>query len=124
MKALVVDDSRAMRMILRGMLGELGFDDVVEAEHGQAALERLEGDRCDVALVDWNMPVLDGLGFVRAVRERRDHDRMKVLMVTSESGPRQVYEALKAGADEYAMKPVTREVIEGKLELLGFGRGG
>jgi two-component system chemotaxis response regulator CheY len=120
MRALVVDDSRAMRMILRGMLGELGFDEVVEAEHGQAALEHLEGGTCDVALVDWNMPVLDGLGFVRAVRTSRAHDRMKVLMVTSESGPRQVYEALKAGADEYAMKPVTREVIEGKLELLGF----
>jgi two-component system chemotaxis response regulator CheY len=121
MKALVVDDSRAMRMILVKMLGELGFADVAQAEHGQAALDHLgEAAGCDLALVDWNMPVMNGLDFVTAVRNDRGWDRMKVMMVTSESSPRQVYEALKAGADEYAMKPVTREVIEGKLELLGL----
>ena len=116
MRALVVDDSRAMRMILVNMLGELGFTDVAQAEHGQ-------GEGCDLALVDWNMPVMNGIEFVTAVRGQRGFDRMKVMMVTSESSPRQVYEALKAGADEYAMKPVTREVIEGKLELLGLGEG-
>lgn len=122
MRALVVDDSRAMRMILRKMLDELGFD-VLEAEHGKEALERLAEvakDELVLALVDWNMPEMNGLEFVEAVRAMRDWDRMKVMMVTSESSPRQVYEALKAGADEYAMKPVTREVIEGKLELLGL----
>ena len=124
MRALVVDDSRAMRMILVNMLGELGFTDVAQAEHGQAALDQLDqGEGCDLALVDWNMPVMNGIEFVTAVRGQRGFDRMKVMMVTSESSPRQVYEALKAGADEYAMKPVTREVIEGKLELLGLGEG-
>lgn len=121
MKALVIDDSRAMRMILVKMLGEIGFSEVLEAEHGQAGLERLgTSEGCDLALVDWNMPVMNGLEFVNAVRTERGYDQMKVMMVTSESSPRQVYEALKAGADEYAMKPVTREVIEGKLELLGL----
>ena len=124
MRALVVDDSRARRMILGNMLGELGFTDVAQAEHGQAALDQLDqGEGCDLALVDWNMPVMNGIEFVTAVRGQRGFDRMKVMMVTSESSPRQVYEALKAGADEYAMKPVTREVIEGKLELLGLGEG-
>jgi two-component system chemotaxis response regulator CheY len=117
----VVDDSRAMRMILVKMLADLGFTDVAQAEHGQAALDHLGGgEGCDLALVDWNMPVMNGLEFVTAVRGDRSWDRMKVMMVTSESSPRQVYEALKAGADVYAMKPVTREVIEGKLELLGL----
>jgi two-component system, chemotaxis family, chemotaxis protein CheY len=119
MKALVVDDSRAMRALLRKMVSELGFE-VLEAEHGQAALECLD-DSAEVAfaLVDWNMPVMDGLQFVQSVREDRRWDRLPLVMVTSETNPRHVYEALKAGADEYAMKPVTRDVIREKLCMLG-----
>jgi two-component system chemotaxis response regulator CheY len=121
MKALVVDDSRATRMILRRMLTALGFDEVTEAEHGLDALHRLSGDfRPDLVLVDWNMPEMDGITFVRTLRASPDHERLKVVMVTSESGPRQVYEALKAGADEFAMKPITAEVIADKLALLGL----
>ena len=125
MKALVIDDSRAMRSMLRKMVGELGYE-VLEAEHGRDALDRLEDNEPDdvqFALVDWNMPVMDGLSFIKSVREERRWDRLRLMMVTSETNPRHVYEALKAGADEYAMKPVTREVIQEKLSMLGIQAG-
>jgi len=119
-RILIVDDSRTTRIILKRMLAELGHTEVVEAEHGGQALERLEDSAPELALVDWNMPVMNGLEFVLAMREIRKYDRIKVMMVTSESSPRLIYEALKAGADEYAMKPITSEVIEDKLQLLGL----
>ena len=121
MKALVVDDSRAMRAMLKKMVLDLGYD-VIEAEDGQDALDRLGEQTTEVgfALVDWNMPVMDGLTFIRSVRDERKWDRLRLMMVTSETNPRHVYEALKAGADEYAMKPVTREVIKEKLSMLGI----
>ena len=122
--ALVVDDSRAMRSLLRKVVGGVGFE-VVEAEHGQDALDRLEElGELAFALVDWNMPVMDGLSFIRTVRDDRRFDRMRLLMVTSETNPRHVYEALKAGADEYAMKPVTGDVIRDKLGMLGVTAAG
>lgn len=120
MRILIVDDSRSMRLILKRMLADMGHTEVMEAEHGGEALTRLEEATPELALVDWNMPVMNGLEFVQAMREERKWDKVKVMMVTSESSPRLVYEALKAGADEYAMKPITREVIEDKLQLLGL----
>jgi two-component system chemotaxis response regulator CheY len=120
MRVLIVDDSRSMRMILRRMLADLGHDDVAEAEHGADALAKLAECTPELALVDWNMPVMDGLELVTTMRRDRRYDRVKVMMVTSEASPRLVYEALKAGADEYAMKPVTPEVIGDKIELLGL----
>ncbi|WP_370326406.1 response regulator [Euzebya sp.] len=117
--ALVIDDSRAMRSLLKRMVTQMGFEPL-EAEHGQAALDQLDANGpCAIALVDWNMPVMDGLEFVRTARGRRDLDRMRIVMVTSEASPRNVYEAMKAGADEYAMKPVTTEILADKLHLLG-----
>ena len=121
MRVLIVDDSRVMRMLLRKMVNELGVDDIVEAGDGQEALELVDSHVPDLAMVDWNMPVMNGLEFVAALRERRDCDRVKVMMVTSESDPRQVYEALKAGADEYAVKPIDREILADKLQLMGLG---
>lgn len=120
MRILIVDDSRFMRLILKRMLADMGHTEVMEAEHGGDALARMEESTPELALVDWNMPVMNGLEFVQAIRELRKYDKVKVMMVTSESSPRLVYEALKAGADEYAMKPITCEVIEDKLQLLGL----
>ena len=120
MKVLIVDDSRVMRMLLRRMLNTLGVSDVIEASDGQQALERLGESTPDLALVDWNMPVMNGLDLVLALRQNRDFDRVKVMMVTSESSPRKIYDALKAGADEYAMKPIDIDVIADKLLLLGL----
>jgi two-component system chemotaxis response regulator CheY len=124
-RAIVVDDSRAMRTILRKMLTDIGFLEVLEAEHGAAALDTLNGagDPPALALVDWNMPEMNGLELIQAMRAERRYDRTRLMMVTSETNPRHVFDALKAGVDEYAMKPITREVIEDKLGLMGLEVG-
>jgi two-component system chemotaxis response regulator CheY len=119
MRALVVDDSRAMRRIIAGILGEVGFDAVEEAANGKAALEVLgKGPSFDLALVDWNMPEMDGLELVRKVRAQARFASMKLVMVTTEVEMARISEALGAGADEYVMKPFTREVLRDKLSLL------
>ena len=118
-RSLVIDDSRAMRSLLSRLLTGLGFD-TTGAEHGRAGLDVLESDGpFDIALVDWNMPVMDGLTFIRTVRSDRRWDRVKLLVVTSEASPRNVYEAMKAGADEYAIKPVTADAVASKMSLMG-----
>jgi two-component system, chemotaxis family, chemotaxis protein CheY len=121
MRALVVDDSKTTRMIIGRILREIGFE-VVEAGNGQEALTKLEETGvADIALVDWNMPEMTGIEFVRAVRAEPAYADMKMMMVTTESEAEQVTTALEAGANEYAMKPFTKEVIQEKLALLGIG---
>jgi len=122
MRALVIDDSRAMRMILARILKEVGFD-VLEAGHGKEALERLKGTRPpELLMVDWNMPVMDGLALIKAVRADRAYDAARIMMVTTESEIGRVAEALRAGADEYMMKPFSRDAVVEKLLLLGLVR--
>jgi two-component system chemotaxis response regulator CheY len=105
--------------MLRSMLCSLGFD-VVEAGHGIEALERLESlHGVDFALVDWNMPEMDGLEFVRSLRAERRYCELPVMMVTAESDVTQMARALMAGADEYALKPLDQESLTAKLRLLG-----
>lgn len=121
MRALVIDDSRAIRLILGKMLKELGFE-VFDAGDGRQALERLEEvGKVDLALVDWNMPVMNGLEFVCAVRAQSELDDMRLMMVTTETEINQVVKALEAGANEYVMKPFTKEIILEKLSLMGIG---
>ena len=118
MLALVIDDSRTVRMIIRGILKELGIE-VIEAADGAEALEQLKRfPDVELLLVDWNMPVMNGLDFVRAVRARRAYDRVRILMVTSEAQGEQVARALSAGADEYLMKPFNKDVLVAKLHLM------
>jgi two-component system chemotaxis response regulator CheY len=120
MRALIVDDSRAMRTMLKKMMIDFGFE-VFEAGHGGEGLERLaEHPDVDLALVDWNMPVMDGLAFVKELRKKRAYADMKVMMVTAENDMAKMARALMVGADEYAMKPVTRETLAMKLEMLGL----
>ena len=120
MRALILDDSRAMRMILRRIMHSAGFE-VVEAADGRQGLDALAGGALpDVALVDWNMPGIDGLGFVNAVRDNPDYRPMTLMMVTTESEHDQVVRALAAGAHEYIIKPFTADAIVDKLELLGL----
>jgi two-component system chemotaxis response regulator CheY len=120
MLALVVDDSRAMRSILTRLLSGLGFD-VAQAGDGAEALAVLDaGTRPDVVLVDWNMPVMDGLTFIKNVRAREDLRDISLMMVTTESEQGQIVRALAAGAHEYVIKPFTDEVIAEKLALLGL----
>jgi two-component system, chemotaxis family, chemotaxis protein CheY len=120
MQALVVDDSATMRQILREYLKKLGFA-VTEAANGREALDVLKGmPTADLVLVDWNMPEMDGVSFVRAVRADPSYAALPLLMVTTNTELSQVSTALEAGANEYIMKPFTREMIREKLELLGF----
>ena len=123
MLALIVDDSRTMRLVLKKILNEVGFEGS-EAEDGSEALIRLkELDRVDLMLVDWNMPVMDGLEFVRAVRQDNAYDEVPLMMVTTEDTMDRVVEALNAGANEYVMKPFTSESIIEKLEILDLLTG-
>jgi two-component system chemotaxis response regulator CheY len=120
MRALVIDDSKAMRMILKRELVALGFE-VLEAGDGQEALSRLaELGAVDVVLVDWTMPGMDGMTFVHQVRAEAAYEEMRVVMITSESDPAQIFHALMAGVDEYATKPITREALAEKLGLVGL----
>ena len=122
-KAIVVDDSRTIRRILGGVLGELGFE-VGQAENGREALalvarEREAGAPVTLALVDWNMPEMNGLEFVRQLRADPGNAAIIVVMVTTETEVGQMVAALEAGANEYVMKPFTKDVIQDKLRLLG-----
>ena len=120
MRALVIDDSRAMRMLLKRELVDLGFE-VSEAGDGNEALARLaELGPVDVVLVDWTMPGMDGMTFVHQIRSDPAYEEMRVVMITSESDPAQIFHALMAGVDEYATKPITREALSEKLGLVGL----
>ena len=120
MRVLTIDDSRAIRILLGSILEEMGFD-VVEAGNGREALQRLaENSGIELALVDWNMPVMNGLEFIQAVRAERRYDDVCLIMVTTESDVSQMIKALDTGANEYIMKPFTKEAIAEKLTLLGI----
>src|SRR5262249_10574331 len=119
MKALVIDDSRPVRRIEGEILRDLGFE-TMEAVNGRDALECLERtDLPDVILVDWNMPEMNGLDFIRALRAESRFKNIVVLMVTTETETDQMLRALSAGADEYLMKPFQRDGLVDKLRLLG-----
>jgi two-component system chemotaxis response regulator CheY len=123
-RAIVVDDSRAARSILRRTLLSMGLE-VVEAGNGAEALDKLRDEApVDLALVDWNMPVMDGLQFVKALRAERAYADVVVLMVSAESDPSRMARALIVGADDFLMKPMTADVLVGKLEMLETWRHG
>jgi two-component system chemotaxis response regulator CheY len=119
-KAIVVDDSRTIRMILKRVLIEVGFD-VCEAGNGREALEKLvsEEGAVTLALVDWNMPEMNGIEFLVELRRQPEFSSVKVIMVTTEAESGHMSAALQAGADEYVMKPFTKEILKEKLQLAG-----
>ncbi len=120
MRALVVDDSSTMRSILRLTLRSAGFE-VVEAGNGAEALDRLKHcDKVDVALVDWNMPEMNGYEFLCAARHDRSYDHTRIVMVTTETELAQVKAALEHGANEYIMKPFTKDAVLEKMQLMGL----
>ena len=120
MHALIIDDSKAIRLILRRMLAELRVETTDAADGGEALRVIDAGLRPDLILVDWNMPVLSGLEFIEQVRQPPRSSSAKIVMVTTETEVPQVVRALTAGADEYVMKPFTADAILDKLRLLGF----
>jgi len=116
MRAIVIDDSRAMRGLLKRVLIDMGFD-------GKEGLLRVaDGQRPELALVDWNMPNMNGLQFVQAIRQDHAFDDMRIVMVTTEVEMNQIKAALDAGANEYVMKPFTEESLREKIEMLGISR--
>ncbi len=120
MRVLVVDDSRAMRGILKRMLGGLGHE-VVEAANGREAIDRLRaGEVVQLVLVDWNMPEMNGYEFVQAARREPALASLPIIMVTTETEMDRVAMALEAGVNEYVMKPFTADVLVDKLALLGL----
>jgi len=119
MRALIVDDSRFVRGLLRSLLEEIGMQ-CEEAADGQEGLDRLAREpRFDVAFIDWNMPVMNGLDMVRNLRASGFHD-LKVMMVTTEGENGFILRALEAGADEYLMKPFDEAALTEKLAVLGI----
>lgn len=121
MRALIVDDSRAMRRIVGRILSDAGFE-ILEAGDGQEAIDVLEAQTevPELACVDWNMPVMDGLTFITEVRKRPEWRSITLMMVTTESEQDRIVRALAAGAHEYLIKPFTGEALVEKLDLLGL----
>jgi two-component system chemotaxis response regulator CheY len=121
MQALVIDDSRATRRIVGQYMKELGFE-VLEAGDGQQALDVLvQHGLPDVVMVDWNMPVMNGLEFIKAVRANKANRDLPIIMLTTETEMERMALAFLAGVNEYIMKPFSRTMIEEKLSILGIG---
>lgn len=123
MRALIIDDSRATRRIIGEIMGKLGFE-CAEAGDGLEGLERLkELGPPDVVLVDWNMPNMNGLDFIKAVRAVPEYSDLPLMMVTTETEMERMAFAFMAGVNEYVMKPFCADTIREKLELIGIGVG-
>jgi len=114
-KLLVVDDSSTMRRIIKNTLMRVGYNDVIEAEHGIDALAKLKENKVDLILTDWNMPEMDGLTFVKSVRGSDSFKHIPIIMVTTESAKEEVVEALKNGVNNYVVKPFTPESLKEKV---------
>jgi two-component system chemotaxis response regulator CheY len=119
MRALIVDDSRFVRDFLRGLLEEKGIE-CEEAADGQQGLDQIHANSpFDLALVDWNMPIMDGLDMLKNLRAE-GYNELKVMMVTTEAEDDFITRSLDAGADEYLMKPFDNDALNEKLAMLGF----
>jgi two-component system chemotaxis response regulator CheY len=116
---LIVDDSRTVRVAARRIMEELSFE-VAEAEHGEEALAHCGGRMPEAILLDWNMPVMDGLTFLRQLRSMAGGASPRVIFCTTENELGRITEALEAGADEYVMKPFDRSIIESKFAQIGL----
>ena len=115
---LIVDDSKVIRKVARHILETLEFQ-VEEAGDGKEALDRCEASMPDVVLLDWNMPVMSGMEFLRTLRQQKLDVQPKVVFCTTENDAAHIRAAIDAGADEYVMKPFDRETLESKLQIVG-----
>ena len=119
-KALIVDDCLTERSIYARMLSNIGIESLV-ADNGLAAMDILaEDDSISLMLVDWNMPLLDGLSLTQNIRAQNKFNQTKIIMITSRSELVDIEGALQAGVDEYIMKPITNEALKEKLTLLNI----
>ena len=117
-KILVVDDMSTMRRIIRTILNQLGYSNIDEAENGKQALAKLKNEKYDFVITDWNMPEMDGLTLVEEVRKDPELKSLPILMVTAEAKKENVMRALKAGVNNYIVKPFTPEVLKEKMEKI------
>ncbi|MDY6909657.1 MAG: chemotaxis response regulator CheY [Thermodesulfobacteriota bacterium] len=118
MTVLIVDDFATMRRIIRNILRELDFKDIVEAENGTAAVRILESQKVDLVISDWNMPKMTGLELLKWVRANEKARDLPFLMVTAEAQKENIVEAIKAGVNNYIVKPFTAAVLSEKLEKI------
>jgi two-component system chemotaxis response regulator CheY len=115
-KILVVDDFSTMRRFIRNILDQLGYSEAEEADDGDSALEKLRGTRFDLVIADWNMPRMNGLDLVKAIRADEELKTIPVLMVTAEASKENIIEAVKSGASGYVVKPFSSDVLKEKIE--------
>ena len=116
MKILVVDDFSTMRRILKNILRQLGFENIIEADDGDTAQRKMETERIDLIISDWNMPRMNGLDFLKWVRAHDEFKDIPFLMVTAEAQKENVLEAVKAKVSNYIVKPFNAETLSEKLE--------
>ncbi len=117
-KVLIVDDFATMRRILKNILKQLGFKNILEADDGTTALEVLEKQDIDLIISDWNMPKMSGLDLLKRVRADEKYSKHPFLMVTAEAQKQNVIEAVQAGVSNYVVKPFTAEAISEKLKKI------
>jgi len=117
-KVLIVDDFATMRKVVRNLLKQVGYEDIVEAEDGVMALKALKSQKIDVIVSDWNMPNMTGLELLKAVRADEDLAKTPFLMVTAEALQDNVVAAVKAGVNNYIVKPFTAEVLNEKIKKI------
>ncbi len=115
-KFLVVDDMATMRRIIKSLLNQLGYKNIDEAEDGKEALNKLKAQKYDFVITDWNMPNMTGLELVQEIRKEPDLKHLPVLMVTAEAKKENVIAAIKAGVNNYVVKPFTAETLKEKIE--------
>jgi two-component system, chemotaxis family, chemotaxis protein CheY len=118
MKVLVADDFATMRKIVRNILKQIGFDNIVEAEDGQAAVQVLRNENIGLVVTDWNMPNMSGLELLQKIRSDPKTAHLPVLMVTAEGLKENVVAAVKAGVNNYVVKPFTAEILQEKIEQI------
>jgi two-component system chemotaxis response regulator CheY len=123
-RVLVVDDSPTMRKIIKGQLNQAGFAEVGEAENGQHGLEELAKGGYGLVLTDWNMPLMDGLQFVKEIRKREQYKGLPILVVTTRNTKSDVVEAMKEGANNYVVKPFGPNALSEKIAKVLAATGG
>jgi len=121
MKILTVDDFSTMRRIIKNMLRQLGYNNIVEAEDGAAALSLLQREKVDFVISDWNMPHMSGLDLLKAIRADENLKPIPFLLVTAEALKEYVVEAVKAGVNNYVVKPFTAETLKEKIDTIFQG---
>jgi two-component system chemotaxis response regulator CheY len=118
MRILVVDDSSTMRRIIINTLTKLGYADILEASNGREGVDRLAASPVDLVITDWNMPEMSGIEFIRSIRSTDSTKALPVLMVTTNAAKDDIVEALKAGVNNYVVKPFTPDTIKEKIEAV------